>query len=159
AEKANLVALGDGHSAQDVFTYTVSNGTVSSDANLVVEVTDHAPTISMTAVADDNLINAAESTAGFAITGSATGADGQPVTVSIVDNHGHAVASYSTTAGEGSWSVNVTGPQATALADGTYTVTAEVTDQFGNAATEATQTLAVHETLPTIGIAAVTGDN
>ena len=34
AEKANLVALGDGHSAQDVFTYTISDGIVSSDANL-----------------------------------------------------------------------------------------------------------------------------
>ena len=46
-EKANLVALGDGHSAQDVFTYTISDGTVSSNANLVVDVTNHVPTISI----------------------------------------------------------------------------------------------------------------
>ena len=159
AERASLVALGDGHSAEDVFTYTISDGTVSSDANLVVDVTNHVPTISVDAVTTDNLINASEAHAGFAITGSETGADGRPVTVAIVDGNDHVVASYTTTASEGSWSVNVTEQQATALADGSYTVTADVRDQFGNLATEATQTLAVHETLPTISIAAIAGDN
>jgi VCBS repeat-containing protein len=47
AERANLVALGDDHSAQDVFTYTISDGTVSSNANLVVDVTNNVPTISI----------------------------------------------------------------------------------------------------------------
>jgi VCBS repeat-containing protein len=159
AERASLVALGDGHSAQDVFTYTISDGTVSSDANLVVDVTNHVPTISVDAVTADNLINAGEANAGFAITGSETGADGQPVTVSIVDHDGNVVASCTTSASEGGWSVNVSGEQATALADGSYTATADVSDQFGNPATEATQTLAVHETLPTISIAAIAGDN
>jgi VCBS repeat-containing protein len=94
AERASLVALGDGHSAEDVFTYTISDGTVSSNSNLVVDVTNHVPTISIAAVTADNLINASEAHAGFAITGSETGADGRPVTVAIADGSGHVVASY-----------------------------------------------------------------
>jgi VCBS repeat-containing protein len=86
AERASLVALGDGHSAEDVFTYTISDGTV--------DVTNHVPTISIAAVTADNLINASEAHAGFAITGSETGADGRPVTVAIADGSGHVVASY-----------------------------------------------------------------
>ena len=75
AEKANLVALGDGHSAQDVFTYTISDGTVSSDANLVVDVTNHVPTISVDAVAGDNVLNALEAQSNLAISGTTSGVE------------------------------------------------------------------------------------
>ena len=60
--------------------------------------------------------------------------------------------------GGGAWSVSVTSADATALVDGTYVVTAMVSDAAGNPAS-ATQTITVDETPPTITIAAVTGDN
>jgi hypothetical protein len=45
-----------------------------------------------------------------------------------------------------SWSINVTAAQAQALADGSYTVTANVSDIYGNPATQASQTVTVDET-------------
>jgi VCBS repeat-containing protein len=108
------------------------------------------PTVSIAAIAGDNVVNESEASAGFAITGSETGADGRTVSVAIVDGSGHVVASYTTTAGEGSWSVGVTGQQATALADGSYTARADVSDQFGNQSALATRAFTVNEAPPVI---------
>jgi hypothetical protein len=107
-------------------------GNPATEATQTLAVHETLPTISIAAIAGDNVVNASEASAGFAITGSETGADGRPVAVAIVDGNGHVVASYTTTAGAGSWSVGVTSQQATALADGSYRVTADVGDQFGN---------------------------
>src|SRR5258706_154026 len=60
--------------------------------------------------------------------------------------------SYTTTAGSGTWSVAVTAAQAQALANGSYTVKANVSDLAGNPATQATQAITVDETKPTIAI-------
>src|SRR5262249_19229303 len=84
------------------------------------------------------------------VRGRERGGEGRTVTVTIVDDDDDVVASYTTTAGAGSWSVGVTSQQATALADGSYTVTADVADQFGNQATGATRTFAVNEAPPVI---------
>ena len=108
-------------------------GNLATEATQTLAVHETLPTISIAAIAGDNVVNESEASAGFAITGSETGADGRPVSVAIVDGNGHVVASYTTTASEGSWAVGVTSQQATALADGSYRVTADVTDQFGNA--------------------------
>src|SRR6202035_3906598 len=60
----------------------------------------------------------------------------------------------------GAWSVNVTAAQAQALADGSYSIKADVSDAAGNAAGTATQAIAVDETVPTIAITSpVAGDN
>ena len=60
----------------------------------------------------------------------------------------------------GAWSVNVTALQAQALADGSYSIKANVSDVAGNAATTATQAIVVDETIPTIAITSpVAGDN
>ena len=119
-------------------------GNVSTATSFSFTLDTLAPMIAIATIAGDNSINAAEAQAGFPISGSETGADGQTVTVTIVDDTGRVVDSYTATAAGGTWSVNVTGAQATALADGTYTVTASVSDAAGNSAT-ATQTLTVEE--------------
>jgi hypothetical protein len=49
--------------------------------------------------------------------------------------------------------------QAQALADGSYAVTANVNDQHGNLATEATQAITVHETAPTVTAISAVTDN
>ena len=110
-------------------------GNVSSATSFSFTLDTLAPMIAIATIAGDNSINAAEAQAGFPISGSETGADGQTVTVTIVDDTGRVVDSYTATAAGGTWSVNVTGAQATALADGTYTVTASVSDAAGNSAT------------------------
>jgi FecR protein/Bacterial Ig-like domain len=119
-------------------------GDVSSATSFSFTLDTLAPLIAIGTIAGDNSINTAEAQAGFAISGSETGADGQTVTVTIVDDTGKVVDNYTTTAGGDTWSVSVTGAQATALAEGSYMVTASVSDAAGNSAT-ATRTLTVDE--------------
>ena len=57
-----------------------------------------------------------------------------------------------------SWSATIPSSDAPALANGTATVSAQVTDVNGNQAT-ASQTVTVAETGPTVTIAAVDGNN
>jgi hypothetical protein len=67
------------------------------------------------------------------------------------------VDSYATTDQNNAWSVRVTRAQATALADGSYTVTANVADKAGNASPQASHALTVDEEKvaepPTLAIA------
>ena len=73
------------------------------------------------------------------------------MTVALVDAGGNAARSYSrqrSPAMRGR--SDVTAADAQALADGTYTVTADVADQAGNPAARATSTLIVDETAPAV---------
>jgi Bacterial Ig-like domain len=72
--------------------------------------------------------------------------------VSIINASNVVVDSYTTPVSSGLWSVNITKAQAQALADGTYTVTADISDKAGNPATEATKTISVDETTPTVTV-------
>ena len=86
-------------------------------------------------IAGDNVVNASEAAAGFTISGTETGANGQTVTVKIVNSSNAVVDTYTTTAlSDGTWSVGVTAAQAQALANGSYTVTTNVSDTAGNLA-------------------------
>ena len=111
------------------------------------------PTIAITTpIAGDNVVNKAEAAAGFAISGSETGADGRTVTVKIVNSSSQVIDTLTTTAASGAWSVNVTPAEALALADGSYTVKADVSNAAGTPATEATQAITVDETTPTVSV-------
>jgi hypothetical protein len=141
-------------------TYNVSGSvagdtvTVASDNNggtLVYWMqSPAAPSIAINAVDGTNDINKAEAVAGFAISGTESGADGQTVTVKIVNGSNQIVDSYTTTAASGVWTANVTSTQAQALANGSYTVKADVSDAAGNPATEATQVFTVDTVMPSV---------
>src|SRR5262245_12120690 len=108
------------------------------------------------ALARVNIINADKANAGFDITGTTSGvANGQMVTLTILDSSGQVKDTYTTMAANNAWSVDVSSPDARSLADGSYTVTAIVSDAPGNQLVQATQTFAVHETLPTVTISAL----
>src|SRR5262249_40320563 len=108
------------------------------------------------AIAGVNIINADKANAGFEITGTTSGvANGQTVTLTILDSSGQVKDTYTTMVANNVWSVNVSSPGARSLADGSYTVTAIVSDAPGNQLVQATQTFAVHETLPTVTISAL----
>ena len=85
--------------------------------------------------------------------------NGQTVTVQILNSSNTVVDSYTTTASGGTWSVDVTKAQAQGLTDGSYTVTANVSDVAGNPAPQATRALTVDETGPGIAINAIASDN
>ena len=140
-------------------------GNAATTATQAITVDETAPTIAITSpVAGDNIINKTEAAAGVTISGTATagsaGVNGQTATITIVDSANAVKDTYTTTVTAGVWSVNVTAPQAQALADGSYSIKANLSDAAGNAATTASQAITVDETAPSIAITApVAGDN
>jgi hypothetical protein len=134
-----------------------TTGTVINPAG-ILRVDTSVPTIVIaTPIAGDNAVNRGEAAAGFAIAGTTVGADdGQPVTVTIVDSANAVVDTFSPTVTGNAWSIDVPPAQAQTLADGSYTVRANVSDIAGNQAPQAIQSLTVDRTAPTIAIA---GDN
>ena len=123
------------------------------------------PTVAITSVAGqigiaaDNIVNSAKADTGVEITGATSGvADGRIVTVTIVNSSNHVVYSGTATVTNNTWSINIDPPDAKALADGIYTLTADTTNATGDLA-EATRTIRVDETPPTIAIHTVVSDN
>nr|WP_155033212.1 Ig-like domain-containing protein [Enterobacter asburiae] len=105
-----------------------------------------APTVTISTVADDDIVNNAEQLAGQTISGTTTAEQGQTVTISF---NGH---SYQATVGaDGSWSVFVPGRDFLGLSDGDYTITASVSDKAGNPGS-ATHDVTLNGDVPTITI-------
>ena len=112
-----------------------------------------APTVTISTVADDDIVNNAEQLAGQTIRGTTTAEQGQTVTVSF---NGH---SYQATVGaDGSWSVFVPGRDFLGLSDGEYTITASVSDKAGNPGS-ATHDVTLNGDVPTITINAFAQDD
>ncbi|MRE27002.1 Ig-like domain-containing protein, partial [Klebsiella quasipneumoniae] len=85
-----------------------------------------APSVTISAVAGDDIVNNSEQQAGQTISGTTTAEQGQTVTVNF---NGH---SYQATVdADGKWSVFVPGRDVLGLSDGKYTVTASVSDKAG----------------------------
>jgi hypothetical protein len=108
-----------------------------------------APTVTINTIAGNDILSGTEaaSASGFSIGGRTSGAEtGQAISVKLIDHSNAVVGSFATTtANNNMWSVALTSAQALALADGAYTVTANVSDAAGNAAAQATRALTVDE--------------
>ena len=130
-------------------------------ASQAVTVAETGPTLTIAAVDGNNVINAAEAHAagGVPLSGTVSGiAANSTFTVTVTDNGvTHRLTATVNAAGT-SWSATIPSSDATALANGTATVSAQVTDVNGNVAT-ASQAVTVAETGPTLTIAAVDGNN
>ncbi|HBC1641745.1 TPA: Ig-like domain-containing protein [Escherichia coli] len=148
----------------DLSALTASNYTVSAavsdkagnpasvNHNLTVDTS--VPVVTINTVAGDDVINATERTQAQIISGSATGAaTGSTVTVTIGTNTFTTVLDAS-----GNWSVGVPASVVSALANGTVTINASVTDAGGNSGS-ATHQVTVNTGLPTITFNAISGDN
>ncbi|MDZ6860226.1 Ig-like domain-containing protein [Escherichia coli] len=148
----------------DLSALTASNYTVSAavsdkagnpasvNHNLTVDTS--VPVVTINTVAGDDVINATEHAQAQIISGSATGAaSGSTVTVTIGTNTFTTVLDAS-----GNWSVGVPASVVSALANGTVTINASVTDAGGNSGS-ATHQVTVNTGLPTITFNAISGDN
>jgi hypothetical protein len=129
---------------------TTNNANLSGATNYnpagILQIDTTPPTIAINTIASNNIINAAKASSGFTIGGTTAGAEnGQVVTVNILNSANSVVDSYATTDQSNAWSVRVTSAQATALADGSYTVTANVADKAGNPSPQASHALTVDE--------------
>ncbi|WP_458255035.1 Ig-like domain-containing protein [Enterobacter asburiae] len=141
---ADLAAL-----SQGALTMTASvndNAGNNGQTTHTLTVDTVAPTVTISTVADDDIVNNAEQLAGQTISGTTTAEQGQTVTVSF---NGH---SYQATVGaDGSWSVFVPGRDFLGLSDGDYTITASVSDRAGNPGS-VTHDVTLNGDVPTITI-------
>ena len=137
---------------------TDANGN-SATASQAVTVAETGPTLTIAAIEGNNIINAAEASQGVALSGTVSGiAANSTFTVTVTDNGvTHNYTATVNVAGT-AWSAAIPSTDAQALANGTATVSAQVTDVNGNTAT-ASQAVTVAETGPTLTIAAVEGNN
>ncbi|WP_210253115.1 Ig-like domain-containing protein, partial [Beijerinckia sp. L45] len=149
---AQAQALADGSYTVKADVSDVA-GNPALEATRALSVDETPPTIAIGTIAGDDTVNGAEAAAGVVITGTSSGVDGQTAMIAIVDGSNAVKDTYTVTiAAGGNWTANVTAAQAQALADGSYTVKADVSDVAGNPAVEATRALTVDETPPTIAI-------
>ena len=156
-----IAQLVQGSNTVDVRQTDVA-GNVSSLTAFNFTLDTVAPAIAITTpIAGDNIVNAAEAAAGFTIQGSTTGiADGQTATIVLVNSANAVVDTYTPVVSGNAWSISVTAAQAQALANGSYTVKADVSDVAGNAASEASQSLTVSKAALAIAITTpIAGDN
>jgi hypothetical protein len=137
----------NGATIQDAATNNADpSGATNYNPAGMLQIDTTPPTIAINTIASNNIINAAKASAGFTISGTTSGAEnGQAVTVNILNSANSVVDSYAATDQNNAWSVRVTSAQATALADGSYTVTANVADKAGNPAPPASHALTVDE--------------
>jgi hypothetical protein len=155
------VPAGDVGLLTDHSTYPVTadvsdlagNPATQASQNVLIAAT--GPVIQINAISGDNYINATEHGSGTAISGTVSGADGRTLTVHL---NGQA---YTSTVTAGTWSVSVDAAAITGLVDGTYPVTADVSDSSGNPAQQASRTLTVDTTIatPTVALAHDTGSS
>ena len=127
-------------------------GNPAPQTTRALTVAETGPGIAINAIASDNTINAGETAdtggviiGGTATDGSGTGVNRQTVAVQILDGSDTVVESCLTTACGGTSSVDVTKAQAQGLTDGSYTVTADVSDVAGDPAPQTTRALTVDE--------------
>ena len=134
------------------------NGNTAT-ASQAVTVAETGPTLTINAIEGNNIINAVEASQGVPLSGTVSGvAANSTFTVTVTDNGVTHNYTATVNAAGTSWSATIPSSDAQALANGTATVSAQVTDVNGNVAT-AIQTVTVAETGPTLTIAAVEGNN
>ncbi|EFC57526.1 type 1 secretion C-terminal target domain (VC_A0849 subclass) [Enterobacter cancerogenus ATCC 35316] len=149
---ADVGALADGsHYQVSVSAQDDAGNGASATHNISVDTT--APVISISAIAGDDVLNAAEAQQPLTVTGASSAEAGQTVTVTLGGK------TYTTTvANDGSWTLNVPAADLAALSQGALTVTASVNDKAGNSG-QVTHGLTVDTVAPSVTISAVAGDD
>ena len=141
-----LTTLADGEVAlAATVTDAAGNPSAQATAGFAVDATAPQIAITDTGAGEDDVLNAGEAQAGITVQGTTDAEDGQVVTLTLdgVD--------YGATVAGGAWQVAVPAGALTTLADGgNMTLTADVSDAAGNAATQAMAEFATDFTAPDI---------
>ncbi|EGP6110062.1 Ig-like domain-containing protein [Escherichia coli] len=148
---ADMAALRDGDASAQASVSNVNGNTTTTTHAYSVDAS--APTVTINAIAGDDILNAAEVGTALTITGSSTAEAGQTVTVTL--NGANYTGTVQT---DGSWSVSVPPSALSALTASNYTVSAAVSDKAGNPAS-ANHNLTVDTSVPVVTINTVAGDD
>ena len=139
---------GTNHTAN--FTYysrvVDTAGNIGSTSNQLVKIDTQAPTLTISNVATDNIVNATEKAAGISASGTTTAESGQVVTV----NWGS--TSHQATVANGAWTTSFVSSEVPNDASST-SITANVSDIAGNAAIQASKSVAIDTASPTVSVA------
>ncbi|MDB2606353.1 Ig-like domain-containing protein, partial [Zobellia sp.] len=142
-----------GYSGADSFTYTITDANNDTDTATVNVTVVPTPTIAINVVAVDDIINATEDDSPVTISGTTTDVeDGQIATVVLNGT------TYSPVVTAGVWTFDITATEAQAL-DATETITADVSNDAGNPATQTTRDIQHDVTTPVITINVVAVDD
>ncbi|HCQ0565358.1 TPA: Ig-like domain-containing protein [Escherichia coli] len=148
---ADLAAFGQG--AQTITASVNDRAGNPGQTTHALSVDTVAPTVTITTVAGDDIINNAEQLAGQTISGTTTAEVGQTVTVTFNGQ------TWTATVGSGgSWSVFIPAQQFAGLSDGSYTISASVSDQAGNPGS-ASRGVTLNGDVPTVTINTFAGDD
>lgn len=150
-----LAGLGEGAQTIIVNAADAQGNTGSFSSTITVDLT--LPTLTLTPVATDNIINAAEILQPVSITGSASVTEaGQLVTVTF-----NGQTWQQAVQDDGTWRIDLPSNVTQALTDGDYPVSVTLTDRAGNSVTQGL-TVTVNASpanLPTITVSPVSGDD
>ena len=148
---ADLASLGQG--AQTITASVNDRAGNPGQTTHALTVDTVAPTVTIATVAGDDIINNAEQLAGQTISGTTTAEAGQTVTVTFNGQ------TWTATVGSGgSWSVFIPAQQFAGLSDGSYTISATVSDQAGNPGS-ASRGVTLKGDVPTVTINTFAGDD
>ncbi|HBK9516469.1 BapA-related adhesin SiiEA [Escherichia coli] len=148
---ADLASLGQG--AQTITASVNDRAGNPGQTTHALTVDTVAPTVTIATVAGDDIINNAEQLAGQTISGTTTAEVGQTVTVTFNGQ------TWTATVGSGgSWSVFIPAQQFAGLSDGSYTISATVSDQAGNPGS-ASRGVTLNGDVPTVTINTFAGDD
>ena len=147
----DMAALRDGDASAQANVSNVNGNSATTTHAYSVDAT--APTVTINTIAGDDILNAAEAGAALTITGSSTAEAGQTVTVTFNGQ------SWTATDGSGgSWSVFIPAQQFAGLSDGSYTISATVSDQAGNPGS-ASRGVTLNGDVPSVTINTFAGDD
>ncbi|WP_147198929.1 Ig-like domain-containing protein [Pantoea sp. CCBC3-3-1] len=122
-------------------------GNTATNTGTLINIAQTPPSVTISSIFGDGLLNAVDATAAQTINGTTTNAEGSILTVRV------GTATLTTTVGaNGTWSVSVPAATLAALADGTSTVTASVTNYVGNTGSGTDTVVIKTHTLPTVAI-------
>ncbi len=152
--QAAVADLQDGESVEVAAEVADADG-VPAETTTQLAADFTAPTVEIDPVAGDDVINAEEAEAPLTISGTATDATGQTVTVGLPG-----LSDPTAEIGDdGTWSLELTQEQTEDLAEtgdgGPIDITANVSDAAGNPADEATRPVEVDLTPPEVSIEAL----
>src|SRR5581483_12184799 len=134
-------------------------GNQSAPVTHAITVADTLPTVTIGTVATGDAINYSEAHAqgGVPVSGTVTGLAGTAVTLTLTQ--GGTSKSYQTSITNGTWSAALSSTDLQALTNGSATLTAQAQDQYGNQSAPVTHAITIADTLPTVTIDAVEGND
>ncbi|WP_306151030.1 Ig-like domain-containing protein [Roseovarius sp. MMSF_3281] len=150
--QADAAALPEGSAIEVTAAVSDADG-IPANASSEITADFTLPTVGIDTISDDDIINIADSEQALTISGTSTDAEqGQMVEIGLPG----LTAQMAEVGADGTWSVELTAEQTQQLVDGqdgtSLDITANLSDAAGNPAAEATRSVDVDTTAPSIMI-------